>query len=42
MAQQGIYRQIYELQARIEKELERELYESETSKRGVAYVSPGV
>ncbi len=32
MAQDGIYRRIYELQARIEKELERELYEPGTSK----------
>ncbi len=42
MAQEGIYRRIYELQARIEKELERELYEPGRSKEETAYVAPGI
>lgn len=42
MAQEGIYRQIYEVQARIEEELERELQEPEAQQREVAYVAPRV
>ncbi|MCX7683056.1 MAG: ABC transporter ATP-binding protein/permease [Anaerolineae bacterium] len=41
LAQEGIYRQIYEVQARIEEELERELHGPE-ARQEVAYVAPRV